>query len=150
VASGDHDQWSLAVTSIYYHGRKKQKDLAEILDQEGLPFKPWKLDRCVSVLTAEKNPPQVLGALRMAIADIVRNRSHLGDSKYVDDHLKPLADKYCAVAGVNAAVVPDLLGIRDADPDTAYFKALEIMHKAEDPHETVATPFANYKARRHG
>jgi hypothetical protein len=75
-----HEQWSLAVTSIYYHGRKKQPGLTEVLDQAGLPFTPWPLEKCVGVLS-EAREPLVLGALRMAIADIVRNRGHLGDAK---------------------------------------------------------------------
>jgi hypothetical protein len=55
------------------------------------------------------------------------------------------------VAGVDAAAVKDqLLGIKDADPNTAYLKALAVMHKAEDPHESAVVPFANYKATRHG
>jgi hypothetical protein len=146
--SDPREQWSLAVASIYFHGRRKLNPT--VFTEEGLPFEFLPLESCVDTLVGTTDPASIT-SVRLALADLCRNRPNFDSDATVAEMIRKLAIRYGELVGVDkpADIARGFLVLGSAaEADHRYGKALELLYRHAGTTDRTRINFTDYKMAR--
>ena len=143
-----------ALVSIYYHGRRETPELRG----RKLPFDTFPLDEAVEVLTRDPDDDNALPSVRLALADLCRNRKALASDPQalaggvsVANLIRKLATSYAHFAGIQNpdTMANDMVAIGELEENEAYNKVLYLL-QARRGALLKLPEITDYRADRHG